>query len=234
MYSYAHKDGILGQGTACGLFFAGDVRRQGSCAHMLKGRQTKDEMNLACREIMTSEECKEALQKLSDDDMSRLKQLAKLRVIGLHAVDWQDLWHEAIVRFLNGSRRWPRGVPLVVFLRETMRSIASGHWRRLEMSVVVADADISADSETGDSPIDSEPDMSMDPESRTSAAETLSRIEDIFCDDADALSVMTGMASGQSPREIQEENAMNEKRYASTQRRIRRGLFRNFHDDGEL
>ena len=79
-----------------------------------------DAMILARREVATTEESVAALRQLSDDDLRRLEQLARLRVIGLHAVDWRDLLHEAIARLLDGSRRWPRDVSLVVFLRETM------------------------------------------------------------------------------------------------------------------
>ena len=83
------------------------------------------------REVANREECAEALRRLSDEDYERLEKIARLRVIGLHAVAWRELLHDAIERLLDGRRRWPRNVPLVVFLRETMRSIASDHWRRL-------------------------------------------------------------------------------------------------------
>ena len=184
------------------------------------------------RELATVEESADALRRLSDADLYRLEQLARLRVTGL-ALDWGDLLNEAIVRMLDGSRRWPRKVPLVVFLRETMRSIASDHWRRLDKSIVAAESTIRADAETGDGGVEMAPDLSMEPEARSAAAETLACVEEAFRDDADALAVIVGMVCGQSPREIQEENAMNETRYASTQRRIRRGLIRAFPEGGE-
>ncbi len=169
-----------------------------------------------------------ALRRLSDDDLRRLQQLARLRVIGLHTVDWQDLLHEAIVRLLDGSRRWPRDVSLTVFLRETMRSIASDHWRRLESPVIVAESELGVNAVTGEGALDNAMDPAASPERRLSAAETLARVEEVFRSDDDALKVMAGMASGKSPQEIQEETGMNKIRYASTQRRIRRGLAREF------
>ena len=153
--------------------------------------------------------------------------------MGLASLDRRDLLHEAVIRMLTGKRRWPRAVPLVVFLRETMRSIASDHWRRQESSVVVAESETRVDPETGDGAVALASDVSMEPEARTAAAQTLARIEELFRDDADALAVMAGMASGKSSGEIQEENAMNETRYASTQRRVRRGLARAFPEGGE-
>ena len=189
-------------------------------------------MTLVCREVATTEESVAALRQLSDDDLRRLEQLARLRVVGLHAVDWQDLLHEAIVRLLDGSRQWPQDVSLVVFLRETMRSIASDYWRRLEKPVVMSESDLAVNRQAGGSALDNAEDPATSPECRVSAVETLARIEEVFRNDDDALMVMTGMAIGKSPKEIQEEAGMNETRYASTQRRIRRVLAREFPDRG--
>ena len=190
-------------------------------------------MTLVQRETATPEECAAALRQLSDADLRRLDELARMRAAGLAFVDGRDLLHEAIVRMLTGKRRWPTEVPLVVFLRETMRSIASDQWRRQETAAVVAESETRVDPETGDGAVAMAADWSMAPAPRTAAAQTLARIEDLFRDDADALAVMAGMVSGKSPGEIQRENAMDETRYASTQRRIRRGLARAFPESGE-
>ena len=184
--------------------------------------------SVAQREIATREECAEALRALSDKDYERLEKIARLRVIGLHAVAWRDLLHDAIERLLDGRRRWPRNVPLVVFLRETMRSIASDHWRRLDGSVVVAESEMGADGEADGGPVASAVDETVQPERRASAEETIVRIEAAFEGDAEALRVLAAMASGRSPGEIQQEIGMDETRYASTLRRIRRRLRREF------
>ena len=190
-------------------------------------------MTLARRDVATRAESAEALRRLSDDDLRRLEQLARLRVMGLHAVDWRDLLHEAIARLLDGTRRWPRDVDLVVFLRETMRSIASDYWRRLEKPVVVAEADLGVDEETGEGAVDNAMDPLASPERLVSAAETLARIQAAFEGDGDALKVIAGMAVGKSPRDIQQEAGLTETQYASTQRRIRRRLAREFPDRGQ-
>ena len=189
-------------------------------------------MTLLHRETATKEECAAALRRLSDADIRRLEQLARLRAIGLHAVEWRELLHEAIARMLDGTRQWPKDVPLVVFLRETMRSIASVHWRRLERSVVVAGSEMKADGET-DGAVDEALDETGHPERGASAAETLERIGNLFRDDEEALRVLAGMASGSGPKEIQAESGMDATRYASTQRRIRRRLAREFPDRRE-
>ena len=185
------------------------------------------------REIATRKEVAEALHSLSDEDHERLEKVARLRVIGLNAVEWRDLLHDAIERLLDGRRRWPRNVPLVVFLRETMRSIASDHWRRLDGSVVVAESEMGTDEETDGGPVANAVDETADPERCVSAKETIRRIEKAFEGDEEALRVLAAMADGLSSREIQQEIGMDETRYASTRRRIRRRLRREFLDLGE-
>lgn len=185
-------------------------------------------MTLVQRDAATVEECAAALRQLSDSDLRRLKEVARLRAMGLAALDWGDLLNEAIIRLLEGSRRWPKDVSLVVFLIHTMRSIVSDQWRRQEKRVVAANSETRVDAETCDGEVDRFPDVSMEPEARTTAAQALTRIGELFEHDVDALAVIAGMASGKSPTEILEENKMDRTRYATTQRRIRRGLVRTF------
>jgi len=184
--------------------------------------------SVAQRDMATREECAEALRALSDEDYERLEKIARLRVTGLHAVAWRDLLHDAFERLLDGRRRWPRDVPLVVFLRETMRSIASDHWRRLDGPVVVAESEMDADGDAGGGAVATAVDETTQPERRASAEETIGRIEDAFEGDGEALRVLAAMASGRSPGEIQQEIGIDETRYASTLRRIRRRLWREF------
>ena len=202
------------------------------CANVSKNDLWAVGMTSERRETATKEEKAAALRRLSETDLLRLEQLARLRVIGLHAVDWRDLLHEAIVRMLDGSRRWPCDVPLVVFLHQTMRSIASDHWRRLEKPVVIAASQIGADQETGEKVVNNTVDPASSPECRVSAAETLARIREMFRHDNDALRVIAGLATGLSPQEIQRDTGMNETQYASTRRRIRRRLVREFPERG--
>ena len=186
------------------------------------------------RDVATREECEAALRQLSDEDYDRLEKIARLRAIGLHAVAWRDLLHEAIERLLDGRRQWPRNVPLIVFLRETMRSIASDHWRRLHHSPVVTESVIGADGESNGGAVANAIDETAQPEQRASAQETLDRIEKAFEGDSEALRVLTAKARGREPQEIQQEIGMNEIQYASTLRRIRRRLLASFGDSKEM
>lgn len=72
-----------------------------------------------------------ALEAMSDYDLLRLRALARLRARGLPGgVAWSDLLHEAVLRALEGTRRWPPGVPLLAFLAGIMRSLCDEQWRR--------------------------------------------------------------------------------------------------------
>ena len=175
----------------------------------------------------------DGLRGLTDADLRRLEGIARVRALGLHEVEWQDLLHEAVVRTLDGARQWPMDVGLVVFLRETMRSIASEHWRRRRIDPIVPDSRLRDPPDDVEATVlDSVADPTADPERDAAAAETLARIEEAFEGDLDALHVLWGMALGKSPSEIQDEGQLDARRYASTQRRIRRTLARVFPDRG--
>ena len=180
------------------------------------------------RKFASTNECAKALRQLSDADLRRLTEVGQIRVTGLQSLDGQDLLHEAIARMLGGQRQWPLDVPLVVFLLQTMRSIASDCWRRQEASVVVSESTVGIGAEATTGELVIAEDLSTSPEACVSAQQVLDYIEDLFQDDHEALSVITGMASGKSPSEIQRENAIDKRRYATTQRRIRRGLSKLF------
>ena len=185
------------------------------------------------RKVASRQDVLVGLRGLTAADLRRLKGIARVRAFGLHEVEWQDLLQEAVVRTLDGARQWPVGVSLVVFLRETMRSIASEHWRRRRIDpIVLAPPLRDPPSDVEATILDSVVDPTADPEHDAAAAETLARIEQAFEGDLEALHVLWGMAFGKSPTEIQDEGQMDARRYASTQRRIRRTIAREFPDRG--
>ena len=183
--------------------------------------------------VASKQDVVDGLRALTDADLRRLELIARMRTIGLHEVEWQDLLHEAIVRMLDGTRQWPKDVGLVVFLRQTMRSIASDYWRRRKISPVVAESQLHNPSSEGEGTfLEAVVDLTADPERDAAAAETIAQIEQAFRGDSEALDVLWGMAIGKSPREIQDEGHMDARRYASVQRRIRRTLAKVFPDRG--
>lgn len=159
-----------------------------------------------------------ALRALSDADLVRLKALARLWSRGLPGgLGWTDILNEAVVRCLDGSRRWPDGVPLLAFLSGVMRSICDDHWRRVRrdhaLLVAAPDADGSIIA----------PD---NPERVLAAAQALGAINGLFADDPAALKILTGLAEGMTATDIRLHYDMSEREYDSTRKRMRRALLR--------
>jgi DNA-directed RNA polymerase specialized sigma24 family protein len=171
----------------------------------------------------TTTDISRAIHALSDADLVRLKALARLWARGLPAgAGWTDVLQEAIVRALDGSRKWPPGVPVLAFLSGIMRSICDDHWRRLrrESEMLVRDAelaDVCAAGEEVNVP---------SPERVVAAAQSLAAIDRLFAGDALALIVIAGLAEGLTPPEICKRYGMSEREYDTTRKRMRRALLR--------
>ena len=176
--------------------------------------------------LATAQEAADALRGLSRADLARLRQIARIRSSGMAWLDWEDLLHDTINRVLDGSRKWPRDVPFIVFMREVMRSIASEHWRRQIHGPVRSEADLGAGGAEVD--IASYPNEAPDPEREALARQCLDRVFALFDGDADATAILMGLSQGASPAEIQRAGGLTETSYASAQRRVRRVLARAF------
>ena len=155
-----------------------------------------------------------ALAALSEEDLLRLRAIAKLRARSLpHGMSWSDLLHEAVLRALTGARPWPPGVSLLAFLAGVMRSLCDEQWRRyrrqdrLPMLYSSGAAD--------------------DPERACAAAEALAAILRLFASDNAALKVITGLISGKAADDIRRHYGLTAVEYDTTRRRIRRTLLRH-------
>jgi DNA-directed RNA polymerase specialized sigma24 family protein len=173
-----------------------------------------------------------AIHSLSDADLVRLKALARLWAKGLPGgLSWSDVLHEAIARVLDGSRKWPGGVPILPFLSGVMRSICDDHWRRerLESYVLARDADLEAlcgaDGEAG---------SSTDPERALGAAQSLAAVNRLFASDALALKIIAGLADGLVAAEICKVYRMSKREYDTGRKRMRRILLRHGLDWGTI
>ncbi len=175
---------------------------------------------LADQPESTTAQVAQALGRLSDLDLLRLKAMARLRARGLPGdVGWTDLLNEAVARALEGSRPWPAGVPIVAFLAGVMRSIASEHWRRFRHEASF----FSLSQPTArDEPIASQ----GDPERNLAAIEALAALDKAFAGDRAAAEILAGVAAGLSAGEIRERYGMSMTDYDSARKRIRRTLLR--------
>ena len=90
------------------------------------------------KEIATEEEVRAALLALGDDGL----ELLELRAAGYRRLlppeDVEDLVGEALRRVLDGCRKWPRDVPFMAFLLQTLRSIAWEYGKRNRREIPVS------------------------------------------------------------------------------------------------
>jgi len=155
-----------------------------------------------------------ALAALSEEDLLRLRAIARLRARSLPSdMSWSDLLHEAVLRALTGARPWPPGVPLLAFLAGVMRSLCDEQWRRHRRQ-----ARLPAPHDSGG--VD-------DPERAYAAAEALAAIQRLFASDEVALKVITGLISGMAAEDIRHHYDLTAVEYDTTRRRIRRTLLRH-------
>lgn len=78
---------------------------------------------------LSLEEVSRIFGRMRQPDLLRLAALAGAWSKGLPRRDATDLMNEALARVLSGQRPWPADTPMMAFLSQVMRSIAS-QWRR--------------------------------------------------------------------------------------------------------
>ena len=171
--------------------------------------------------FVSTDEVAAALAELSTVDSARLAQLARLRCLGAVGLEWRDLLHEAFIRVLDGRRRWPRDVPFVAFVAQSMRSIAS-ETRQADLVEFGALGEHESGDEQGIANVLARTDIT--PEREMAGRQMLLEIEALFAGDAIGLAVLEGMARGDSAGEVQAQLGLDPTAYASTLRRIRRRL----------
>jgi hypothetical protein len=74
---------------------------------------------------LSDSEVEAALAALSEADWSRARKFARLCLKGLVGMDAGDLLHEVVVKLLDRTRTWPRGLPALIVIGTAMQSVAS-------------------------------------------------------------------------------------------------------------
>jgi DNA-directed RNA polymerase specialized sigma24 family protein len=164
-----------------------------------------------------------ALQQMAPVDLVRLQKAARFASRRLQAWGWEDLLQEAVRRGLEGTRVWPAHVPVVLFLVQTMRSLAREQWEHEHRPAATT---ISTSSIKR-----AEPAPDAGPERVVAVRQELTEIRSWFADDAAALAVLEGMADGLGPGEIQQQSALDERAYKAAQKRIRRAVLKHLGDE---
>ena len=152
-----------------------------------------------------------AFRALSETDMGRLMGYARSRMVPvrgrLNDADAQDLFHEALVKTLDGTRRWRRGISFTQHLVGCMKSIAHNWFEQGGRNTELSN-DVQASSPALDSAVDE--DIQIE------------RLRQELQADTVALSVLDNFLDGQTPAETQAMLRINEDVYWAARKRIRR------------
>jgi RNA polymerase sigma-70 factor (ECF subfamily) len=177
--------------------------------------------------ITTPAETAMALKLVSEVDLLRLKTIARVHARGLPPdVGWADLLQEAFARVLNGTRRQPEGLSVVMFLAGVMRSLKSEHWRRAIRESRYGQTFRDEQSAVDDAQDTQFSNSAPGPERSLSALQELAAIDRLFVDDPIALQIIAGLAEGDSAEQIRDGADIAKIDYASARKRIRRALLR--------
>ncbi len=81
----------------------------------------------------TPDDIRHAIETLSKEDAYRLKKAAMLCLAGAEHQAAEEIINEAIVRTMNAAsglkgRRWPKRVPFIAYMIETLKGLASDSW----------------------------------------------------------------------------------------------------------
>lgn len=165
-----------------------------------------------------------ALKLVSENDLLRLKTIARLHARGLPPdIAWDDLLQEAFTRMITAQRVRPEGLGAVAFLAGIMRSLRADHLRR----ACRAGRQALRLDQTADEAREVELcDPNLSPEQWLIAQQQLTAIEKLFIDDPVALQIIAGLGNGLSAEQIRSAEGISKVDYDSARKRMRRSLIR--------
>jgi RNA polymerase sigma-70 factor (ECF subfamily) len=172
---------------------------------------------------------RQAIAALSDVDLLKLERAA-VWLTSRRSMSPDDLLQEAICRSLEGARRCPRGVRLVAFVTNAMRSILSSHQKATLVDPIELAAPVSAISEGEDEfdPLANIRDSAPNPEQQLLAEDEANQIKAalhrLFDDDPEAELVLLDIFAGLTAEETRADLQLGETEYATIRRRIRRRI----------
>lgn len=162
-------------------------------------------------------EAARALAALSPADLVRAERFARIRAAGLAPLDWEDLLNEAVARMLSGTRRWPRDLPLVIFLRGIIRSLAEEERRRRGQEAYPPPA-------TDEDEAPAVHDEAPGPERDVLARDTLRRLWARVADDDAVGQVILGLNHGETAAETCARAGITPQGYDAARKRFRRSV----------
>ena len=169
--------------------------------------------NAAAAAESSTEAVARALATLTPVDLVRLKRLAQLRARLLPGLEWDELLNEALLRALDGSRRWPDGVPLLSFIAGIMRSLVD---RRLHERRRIAERALAIN----ETPLEVPPDVQLH------ARQCLAAIVHFFAADPDVLALIAALAGQYLGGRNELVPRLSQRRREAARKRLARPILR--------
>src|SRR5215468_2588466 len=164
----------------------------------------------ASAETYSPTEVSQAIRYLSTEQKTLLVKIAKAYVWKT-SCGYEDLIQEALARVLEGKRAWPRDLPIVVFLRGVMRSIASD-WPPERYDDAVRVDEIGYVNHSAAARIDAQKMLAL------------------FDDDPIAQKIFVAMLEGAKGEELRALSGLAQKDYETKRTKMRRRLEKMCHE----
>jgi len=158
------------------------------------------------RDVLSVDEFKGSLGSLTEAQWIKLGKTADYLCWGL-AIQGQDILNLAFCKILEGKRKCPRDLPVVIFIRGVMESLVFAHLKKRKHDPLHIN-DLQSTSDT--------------PEEILLAKQTIEEIDRAI--EGNEVMVIMAQLDGYSPQQIQETVGLTPTQYASTLRAIRRKL----------
>jgi DNA-directed RNA polymerase specialized sigma24 family protein len=169
--------------------------------------------DIASSAFTSAEAVARALTALTPSELVRLKRLAQLRARLLPGLEWEELLNEALLRALDGSRRWPPNVPLLAFIAGIMRSLVDRRARERRHRAEHALAACEAPAAGG-------------PDAWLHARQCLKAIVEFFAGDPDVLALIAGLVRQYLGGAGEPASQLSRKRRDAARKRLARAILR--------
>jgi DNA-directed RNA polymerase specialized sigma24 family protein len=184
-------------------------RGDGSQCSAIGGAEVSLQVELSA-ETYSPSEVSQAIRELSTEQKTLLVKIAKAYVWKT-SYGYEDLIQEAFARVLEGKRAWPRNLPIVVFLRGVMRSIASD-WPPERHDTAVRVDEIGYVNHSAAARIDAQ------------------KMLTLFDDDPIAQKIFVAMLEGARGEELRALSGLAQKDYETKRTKMRRRLEKMCHE----
>lgn len=190
-----------------------------SVSELASGTKPQDAKHLAPEEVL------EKLELFSAEDKIRLRLIERRRRAG---TDFQQnqLYSEAVCRVLIGKRKCPLAVPLIAFLAQTMRSLASHRRAQLKREQSIAKRGRSGEVlELQVATNEHNPEAALIEREDTGIVTV---IYECLEGDDEAQFVIIAIADGKKGKELRDAIGIDQAAYDYAMRRIRKALRTKF------